>query len=150
MTRRLAAMAGVIVTAMTTMSLAATPQPLPLPESASEAVVRQLYTAFNAHDTAALVARVSDDVRWMTVAGDAVVVETSGREALRTSMSRYFLARPTVRSRIAALMPAGEFVTVHERVTWMRDSTEKTQSAVAVYRIRNAQIVSVWYFDVMS
>ena len=147
MSRRLAAMAGVIVIAMTTMSLAVTPQPLP--GSASEAVVRQLYTAFNAHDPAALVARVSDDVRWMTVAGDAVVVETSGREALRTSMSRYFLARPTVRSRIAALMPAGEFVTVHERVTWMRDSTEKTQSAVAVYRIRNAQIASVWYFDVM-
>jgi hypothetical protein len=147
MTRRPAAMAAVIVTAMMTMGLAVMPQPLPPP--ASEAVVRQLYTAFNAHDAAALVARVSDDVRWMTVAGDAVVVETSGREALRASMTRYFRSTPTVRSRIAALMPAGEFVTVHERVTWMRDSTEKTQSAVAVYRIRNAQIVSVWYFDVL-
>jgi hypothetical protein len=117
--------------------------------SASEDVVRQLYTAFNAHEATALVAHVSDDVRWMSVAGDAVVVETSGREALRASMSRYFRSTPTVRSRIAALMPAGEFVTVHERVTWMQGPTEKTQSAVAVYRIRNAQIVSVWYFDVM-
>ena len=125
MTRRLAAAAGVIVTAMTAMSLAVTPQPVSV--SASEDVVRQLYTAFNAHEATALVAHVSDDVRWMSVAGDAVVVETSGREALRASMSRYFRSTPTVRSRIAALMPAGEFVTVHERVTWMQGPTEKTQ-----------------------
>ena len=77
MTRRLAAVAGVIVTAATAMTLAVTPQPLPVP--ASEAVVRQLYAAFNTHEATALVAHVSDDVRWMSVAGDAVVVETSGR-----------------------------------------------------------------------
>ena len=147
MTRRLAAVAGVIVTAMTAMSLSVAPQPVSVP--ASEVVVRQLYAAFNAHEVTALVAHVSDDVRWMSVAGDAVVVETSGREALRASMSRYFRSMPTVRSRIAALMPAGEFVTVHERVTWMQGAIERTQSAVAVYRLRNAQIVSVWYFDVM-
>jgi hypothetical protein len=147
MTRRLTAAAGVIVTAMASMSLAGAPQPVSV--SASEKVVRQLYTAFNTHEASALVAHVSDDVRWMSVTGDVVVVETSGRDALQASMSRYFRSLPTVRSHIAALMPAGEFVTVHERVTWMQGPTEKRQSAVAVYRIRNARIVSVWYFGVM-
>lgn len=115
----------------------------------SEEVVRQLYAAFNAGNAEALVSQVSHEVRWMNVAGESVVVEAAGREALRASMTRYFRSRPTVRSRIEALMPTGDFVTVHERVIWTQGDTERTQSAVAVYKLRNGKITAVWYFDVM-
>jgi len=46
-------------------------------------------------------------------------------------------------------MPAGDFVTVHERVAWQQGAVEKTQSAAAVYQLKDLQIVAVWYFDVM-
>jgi hypothetical protein len=120
-----------------------------LSAATSEDVVRKLYKDFNSHNADTLVSNVSDDVRWMTIAGEKILVETSGREALRASMGRYFRSTPTVESRIESLMSAGDFVTVHERVTWRQGSTQKTQSALAVYKLRDSQIVAVWYYDVM-
>lgn len=114
-----------------------------------EEVVRKFYKDFNSHDSDTLVSNVSDDVRWMTITGEKIAVETSGREALRASMVRYFRSMPTVESRIESLMSAGDFVTVHERVSWRQGSTQKTQSALAVYKLKESQIVAVWYYDVM-
>lgn len=126
MTHRLAAVAGVIASATTAMCLAISPHPVSA--SSSEDVVRQLYTAFKAHEAAALVAHVSDDVRWMTVAGDTVVVETSGRDALRASMSRYFRSTPTVRSRIVALMAPCTWDEVQSRAIGPRTLTLRNMS----------------------
>jgi len=145
MTRRLMAGTAVLLVMVSATSPAARSQQV----FNSEDVVRGLYAAFNTQDTTALVAHVSDDIRWMQVAGANVAVEASGRDALRDAMTRYFRSTPTARSRIEKLMSAGEYVTVHERVTWMQGSTENTQSAVAVYQLRSARIVSVWYFGVM-
>jgi hypothetical protein len=114
-----------------------------------ELTVRALYDAFNARDADALVAHVTDDVQWNTVAGQSITVETSGKSALRASMVRYFRSMPTVRSQIEGILPAGDFVTVHERVTWRRGDVEQTQSAVAVYKVREGRIAAVWYFEVM-
>jgi hypothetical protein len=117
--------------------------------AASETAVRALYAAFNTGSADALVTHVSDDVKWMTVTGQSVAVEATGKEALRASMLRYFRSLPTVRSRIESIMAAGDFVTVHERVTWRAATGEKTQSALAVYKVRDGRIVSVWYYEVM-
>jgi hypothetical protein len=117
--------------------------------AAAETTVRALYDAFNTGSADALVAHVSDDVKWMTVTGQSVAVEAAGKEALQGSMTRYFRSLPTVRSRIETLMSAGDFVTVHERVTWRAATGEKTQSALAVYKVRDRRIVSVWYYEVM-
>lgn len=118
--------------------------------SPAEQAVRALYQSFNAHDSDALVAQVSDDIKWATVGADALKTEAAGKDALRASMQRYFKSLPTVRSRIEAIMAAGEFVTVHERVTWGKAPAEKTQSAVAVYKVRDGRITNAWYFDVMK
>jgi hypothetical protein len=116
---------------------------------AAETVVRALYDAFNTGSADALVTHVSDDVKWMTVAGQSLAVEVAGKAALGSSMVRYFRSIPAVRSRIESIMSAGDFVTVHERVTWRAASGEKTQSALAVYKVRDRWIVSVWYYEVM-
>ena len=121
----------------------------PAPVAAAETAVRALYDAFNTGSADALVAHVADDVKWMSVTGQSVAVEAAGKEPLRASMTRYFRSLPTVRSRIEAIMSAGDFVTVHERVTWRAATGERTQSALAVYKVRDNRIVSVWYYEVM-
>jgi hypothetical protein len=124
-------------------------QQSPTGAPAAEPVVRALYAAFNTGSADALVTHVSGDVKWMTVTGQAVAVEAAGKEALRASMLHYFRSLPSVRSRIESIMSAGDFVTVHERVTWRAAAGEKTQSALAVYKVRDGRIVSVWYYEVM-
>ena len=121
----------------------------PAPVAAAETTVRALYEAFNTGSADALVAHVADDVKWMTVTGQSVAVEAAGKEPLRASMARYFRSLPTVRSRIEAIMSAGDYVTVHERVTWRAAAGDRTQSALAVYKVRDRRIVSVWYYEVM-
>jgi hypothetical protein len=114
-----------------------------------EPLVRKFYGDFNSHNAEALVSHVAENVRWMTITGEAIAVEVAGRDALRTSMTRYFRGLPTVQSRIESLMVAGDFVTVHERVTWRAGTAEKTQSALAVYKLKGPEILAVWYYDVM-
>ena len=119
------------------------------PAVTAEAVVRKLYADFNTHSADALVANVAENVQWMQITGDKIAMEASGREPLRASMARYFKSTPTVQSTIESLMAAGDFVTVHERVRWRSGAAEKTQSAVAVYRIKESKVAAVWYYDVM-
>jgi uncharacterized protein (TIGR02246 family) len=115
-----------------------------------EDVVDRAYAAFNAQDAGAFVALVSDDVRWMSVRGDQLKVELTGREHLRQYLVRYFSSLPSARSSIDARMTAGAHVTVHERVTWRRGERDMTQSALAVYEVRDGRITAVWYFETMK
>ena len=112
-----------------------------------ERVVGQAYEAFNAHDVDQFVSHVSEDVRWMTVRGDAVATETAGREALRTYLQRYFRRLPTVRSRIESVSAVAGHVAVHERVTWTSARGERSQSALAVYEVVRGRITRVWYYE---
>ena len=120
------------------------------PALSPEDVVDRAYAAFNAHNAGAFVALVSDDVRWMSVRGDQLKVELSGREPLRQYLVRYFASLPSAQSVIAARMTAGAHVTVHERVTWRRGERDMTQSALAVYEVRDGHITAVWYFETMK
>jgi len=115
-----------------------------------EATVRRSYDAFNTRDADAFVRHMSEEIRWMSITGESVKVETSGREPLRAYLARYFQRLPTVQSRIESLMAAGPYVTVHERVTWQSTTGERTQSALAVYQVTEGRIVAVWYYDVMK
>jgi predicted SnoaL-like aldol condensation-catalyzing enzyme len=119
------------------------------PAATAEDVVRKLYADFNTHSADALVANVAENILWMTIADDKIAMEASGREPLTASMTRYFKSTPTVQSTIESLMAAGDFVTVHERVRWRVNGAEKTQSAVAVYKIKESKVAAVWYYDVM-
>jgi hypothetical protein len=109
MTRRLAAAASVIVTAMTAMSLAVTPQPVSV--SASEDVVRQLCAAFNTQEAAALVAHVSDDVSEGSQAGTAKgdsSVAMEGRVKDRSTHGVVVMGIQHAFDRIAAGQPMPE------------------------------------------
>src|SRR5690606_809566 len=62
--------------------------------------VLNLIAAFNAQDSAGMSRFVTDDVQWLSVNGEAVSIETSGKAALVTAMNDYFKSCPTCRSRL--------------------------------------------------
>ncbi len=114
--------------------------------AANEAVVRKFETAFNQHDVAAMTALVTDDALWLSLDGDKLSVETSGKAALATWLTGYFKNCPSCRSEFEAVLVAGSFVTVHERATWQSKSGPKTQRSLSVYEVRNGLIRRVWYY----
>ena len=83
------------------------------------------------------------DVRWMSITGDTVSVETSGSDELRLSMQQYFEQRPSSRSVLLDLNTSGRFVTTLERAGSI---DQPGQCATAVYEFAGDLIRNVWYY----
>lgn len=129
-----------------TLSLAAALVQAAEPPSA-EAVVRANGAAFNAHDVKALAATVAEDLVWYQIDGDQVTVETRGRAALEQGMTDYFASLPSARSEFESLTVNGAFVAVKERALWKSSSgKDRSQTALAIYEVRDGLIVRVWYY----
>ncbi len=112
----------------------------------NEAVVRKFEAAFNKHDVAAMAALVTDDAQWLSVDGDKLSVETSGKAALATWLNGYFKSCPSCRSEFEAVLVAGSYVTAHERAAWQSKSGPKTQRSLSVYEVHGGLIRRVWYY----
>lgn len=122
-------------------------QSTPLPTAPeAEAVPRALSAAFNVRDVDAMIDLVADDVRWLTVDGDEVLTELTGATALRGFLDGYFLAIPSVRSRVGDVLAAGRFVAFREHVRWENEAGEQTQFSLGVLEIEGRKIQRVWYF----
>jgi hypothetical protein len=113
---------------------------------APEQVVHAFVAAFNAHDPDAMIALASEDIQWLFVNGDKVMVEAAGKEALLKSMTGYFKSIPSAKSKVEKLMSAGNYVTVLERASWETKDGTRSQAALAVYLVEKGKIRSVWYY----
>ena len=109
---------------------------------ASEAavVVERFVDAFNAHDVAAMLALVTDDVE-LYYADERGGFDRSSSTAnqLAGDMNDYFRAYPDVRSRVEGMVPGPVFVSFREQIVG-------GQSSLAVYEVRDGRIRRVWYF----
>ncbi len=110
------------------------------------ATVEQFVAAFNRHDVEAMLEHASQDVRWMSVAGDQLSVDAAGDDALREAMRRYFAAIPSARSELRSLTESGPFVHTVEEAFWEVEGEQRSQCSFGVYRIEDALIAEVWYF----
>ena len=128
------------------VGIGAGPQRDPLQTKSNLDVIDEFVAAFNAHAPAEMMAFVSDDVRWMSVNGEKIAVETGDRESLQQAMTDYFRAMPTVQSATEEAVASGRFVSVRERVFWGPESARSSQAALAVYEFRGGKIHRVWYF----
>ncbi len=118
----------------------------PSPSAGPAATVEAFVDAFDRRDLDGMLARTDPEVRWMFVDGDAVAVETAGRDALRAAMEGYFAALPSSRSRLRSVRAAGPFVQTVEEATWEADGVRKRRCSPAVYELRDGRILHVWYF----
>ncbi len=108
--------------------------------------VERFIAAFNAHDSAAMGALVADDVAWLTIAGEEVVVEVKGKSELVTSMNAYFESCPTCQSELSGIISTPDRVSAIEIASWQSKSGSKSQRSISVYEFAEGMIQRVYYF----
>ncbi len=110
--------------------------------------VSEYIAAFNRRDLEALLQHVTDDVQWLSVVGDKVVVETQGKEQLKASLTAYFKSMPSARSALEWTRESSARVAAFERASWEGKSGAKSQASLCVYEFRDGLIARVYYFPV--
>lgn len=109
-------------------------------------LVMQFIGAFNEKNVDAMLAIAAPDMRWMSVMGDQVAVETSTHAELRAAMESYFESTPGTRAEIRAISEGGPFIHTLEEAFWTSGGTERSQCSMAVYELSEQYIQNVWYF----
>lgn len=112
----------------------------------TQQTVQNFVTAFNQQDVETMLNLASDDVVWMSVAGEIIAVEAAGSSALKTAMQDYFSSHPDSYSKINQIQSSGPWVTTLEHAGRDVDGQFRGQCAYAMYRLNEGLIESVWYF----
>ena len=112
----------------------------------NEQRVRDYVSAFNKQDVDTMLGMVSDDIQWLSVAGDKVTVETQGKAKLRESLTAYFKSTPTVKSELEWVQVTASRVAALERAGWQSKSGPKSQASLSVYEFRTGLITRVYYY----
>lgn len=111
------------------------------------AVLDAFFTAFNDQDADAMGDLVTENVQIVYLGLSGVDSRVDGAERMVRSMRRYFSDLPSARSEIISVIEDGNRLAVRERASWTTSSGEaRSQTALAVYRIRGGLIEAVWYF----
>jgi hypothetical protein len=109
--------------------------------------VQGFMDAFNERSVSGMLRHVDDNLRWYRIRNDLMVLETYGRDEFRISMRNYFDSLEEVQSEIESVTWNGPFVSLRERVTWASRTGQQSQSALAVYEVKNGKIVRAWYYN---
>lgn len=122
-------------------SLAAQAQTKP-DETAVLAPVKQQLEAYNNRDIDAFAAAFSDTVKVYRQPG---VLSYQGREELRKRYGQMFANTPELHCEVVNRIVAGNVVIDHEKVRRSKD--QPRFDAIAVYRVRNNEIVEVTFIS---
>ncbi|MGM0631327.1 MAG: nuclear transport factor 2 family protein [Pseudomonadota bacterium] len=108
--------------------------------------IKQFVAAFNAHDAELMSQYVTDDIQWLSVNGDRIAVETSGKTELIKEMSGYFKSCASCQSELADITVLGNRVSTIEKASWRQNGELKSQKSLAIYEFSNNLIRRVYYF----
>ncbi|GAB3035598.1 nuclear transport factor 2 family protein [Bowmanella dokdonensis] len=116
------------------------------PEVENEQIVRDFLAAFNEHNSAAMAELVTADVQWLSIDGEALLVEAKGKAALVESMDSYFSSCASCRSRITELTVLKDRISAVEVASWQSREGLQQQRALCVYEFSGGLIRRVYYF----
>jgi hypothetical protein len=114
----------------------------------NEQRARDYVSAFNKREIATMLGMVTDDVQWLTMAGDKISVETQGKTNLRESLTAYFKSTPSARSELQWTQASASRVAALERVAWQSQTGSRSQASLCVYEFRDGLIARVYYYPV--
>jgi hypothetical protein len=114
--------------------------------SGPKGAVIELLAAFNAHDVDMMLEACAEDIMWMSVGPDKIVVEASGANALHEGMAAYFKSVPSASSVLRSAVESGPFVVTVEEASWESGGEKKSQCSAAVYEVKEGKVQNVWYF----
>ena len=95
-----------------------------------------------------MLSMVSDDIQWLSVAGDKITVETQGKAKLRESLTANFKSTPSAKSELEWVQATASRVVALERAAWQSKSGPKSQASLSVYEFRAGLISRVYYYPV--
>jgi|TARA_R100001129_G_scaffold70650_2_gene48116 hypothetical protein len=108
--------------------------------------VKGFVAAFNAHNAELMSQYVTDDIQWLSVNGDRVAVETSGKTELIEAMDGYFKSCASCQSEVTDLTVLGNRVSAVEEASWRQNGELRSQKSLAIYEFNNSLIRRVYYF----
>ena len=117
-------------------------------ESGHESIVKKYVEAFNAHNVEAMLKMVTDDVQWLTIDGDKIVIETGNKDELRQAMEGYFESCTTCRSNLEHVFSTGARVSALEVASFETADDIQKQQSISVYEFSGNLIKRVYYFAV--
>ena len=88
----------------------------------------------------------ADDITWLSLAGDSVMVDATGAVELAAGMTAYFGDFPDVQSEVEIVAVVGAYVHAKETASWSREGVRSSQSSLSTYEIRDGRVKRVWYF----
>jgi uncharacterized protein YdhG (YjbR/CyaY superfamily) len=106
--------------------------------SASEKVVQEQLDAYNQHDVEAFLKTYSAEIKLYEFPDKEI---SSGLDAMRKTYGRLFEREPDRKATIAKRIVQGDYVVDHEEVS----GGGREFKAVAIYRVKNDKIVTVWF-----
>lgn len=117
----------------------------PRPEQLKQ-IVHDYIQAFSEHDLAAMMGMVTDDVQWLSVDNDQLVIVTDDRAALAASMASYFESCASCQSQIAATQASANRVSALEVVRFETANGPREMQSLSVYEFSGDLISRVYYF----
>ena len=108
--------------------------------------VKEFVKAFNERDLNTMLDLAGAEMKWLSISGKNVSVETSSQEELKQAMQGYFTSMPFAKSEIRQMEQSGPFVYALEEAFWTVNGTTKSQCSMAVYELADKKIKHVWYF----
>ncbi len=118
--------------------------PLATPEAA---VIRAVLAAYNARDTAAVLAHFAPDAQLTSLDPAAANLDLATPAALGRWLDGVFAAAPDLRCELLDLTQAGAHVSYRERTTFTaQDGQRRTQTSLAVYEVRAGKITRAWFY----
>lgn len=114
--------------------------------NSKDQLVREYVDAFNNRQIDAMLSMVTADIEWLSVAGNKIAIETTGKDELQKGMAGYFKAVPTARSELLWTKSSPSRVAALENATWKSRSGMQSQVSLAVYEFRDDLISRVYYY----
>lgn len=108
--------------------------------------VEKFVAAFNAQDSQAMASFVADDIEWLSILGNEIVVEAKGKSHLIESMDGYFKSCSTCRSELSEMVSTASRVSAIEVARWQGKNGAQSQRAISVYEFSDGLITRVYYF----
>jgi hypothetical protein len=112
----------------------------------AESIVRAFVDAYNEREVDEMLALCTDDVRWLSINGDVLNVESIGAADLRKSLLSDLISSLVAHSSILTIQSSESQVSLVEEARWSSDSGSGVQCSTVVYELRGNKIRDIWYF----
>ncbi len=115
-----------------------------------EQKVRAFVDAYNQKDLDKMISLTHTKIRWMSVQGENISIETQDQTELKSAMKAYFSKDRKTHSSLSHFSTNGLFVSVLEKASRMIKNKVKAQCSHSIYEFEDGLILNVWYHNAQT